>query len=82
MDEWRIADDCHAEDVNPGEVIRYRDSDGSDQAGEVVSVSENEDGDTVTIVLDADLDMERHEIILPWDAMVDILVRDYSGVEV
>lgn len=81
-DEWSVADECHAEDVNAGEVIYYLDDEGAEGAGEVVSVVVDDD-DMVYITVDGDLDMERVELPpFDWNDQIKILVRDYSGVEV
>jgi hypothetical protein len=80
-DEWRVADTVDAELVSEGEVIAYRDDDGQESAGEVVTVVERLDG-TWDITVDADLDMERTELSFQWDDQIKILVRDYSGVEI
>lgn len=80
-DEWRVADTVDAELVAQGEVIAYPDGDGDLTAGEVVMVVERLDG-TWDITVDSDLDLERVELSFQWDDQVQILVRDYSGIEV
>lgn len=79
-DEWSIADTVNAEDLQEKDVVHF-----PDQEEDFVCVivrREDETRNTVTYMVDNETTGERGEVTLDWDAQVNVLVRDYSGVEV
>lgn len=80
MDDWKIADTVNAEDVTENDVVNFP-GEEDENVCTVVRTWEETD-DTVTMLVDNEITGERGEMTIRWDEPVNILVRNYDGVEV
>jgi hypothetical protein len=80
VDDWKVADTIRAEDVEENDVISFP----QEEEAYVCTVvrSWEEDEDTITFLVDNEDTGDRGEVTVRWDDPVNVLVRNYDGVEV